>query len=302
MPNPIDRATAVSLAPRRSPVLARIPLDRLVDILDFAEDGIVTINAKHQIVLFNLGATKLFGYEPDEVAGRSINQIIPTRFHASHGGQIAEFGRSPEPAREMAKRREVSARRKDGSEFPAEISISKFVADGEMLFTAIVRDVTDRKQYEAVVRELEELRTRSQLADAEALIRESELRFHQIVEPDALRALCGYDWPGNIRELANVIERAQILAERNSIALEDLPESLYWHSAPTQVDVHAEGDTLEAMEHRHVATILERWNGNRLRAAAALGISGRTLYRLLDKYGLGKRSDLGADNSDERLS
>ena len=163
-------------------MLARIPLDRLVEILDLAEDGIITVDANHDIVLFNLGATKLFGYAPDEVAGQSINHLIPTQFHDSHGGKIAEFGRSPEPAREMATRREVYGRRKDGSEFSAEISISKFVADGEMLFTAIVRDVTDRKRYEVAGRELEALRTKARLSDAEAAARETETQFRRIVE------------------------------------------------------------------------------------------------------------------------
>ena len=120
------------------------------------------------------------------------------------------------------------------------------------------------------------------------------------VHPDALKALCGYDWPGNIRELANVIERAQILAEGNTIAPEDLPENLHRQSARSQVDVPAEGDTLEAMERKHVAMILERSLGNRVQAAAALGIGRRTLYRLIDKYGLGKENIPGADGTDSR--
>ena len=163
-------------------LLARIPPDRLVDILDVAEDGVVTIDARQEIVLFNRGAARLFGYDPDEVAGRSIDLLIPERFRPAHPAQVEEFGRSPETARTMGMRREVCGRRKDGSEFPAEVSISKFVADGQMLFTAVVRDVSERKRYEAAGRELEQLRAAARLVEAEAEARLSETQYRRIVE------------------------------------------------------------------------------------------------------------------------
>jgi len=168
--------------PGKAAVLARIPPDRLADILDIAEDGVVTVDARQEIVLFNRGAAKLFGYDPDEVAGRPLDLLIPERFHHSHRDQVAEFGRSPESARAMGMRREVCGRRKDGSEFPAEVSISKFTVGGELLFTAIIRDVAERKRYEAAGRELEELRTRAKLAAAEAAVRDSETQYRRIVE------------------------------------------------------------------------------------------------------------------------
>ncbi|MBA4068075.1 MAG: hypothetical protein C0501_31105 [Isosphaera sp.] len=154
---------------RKAAVLARIPPDRLADILDIAEDGIVTVDARQAIVLFNRGAAKLFGYDPDEVAGRPLDLLIPGRFRPAHQDQVAEFGRSPEPARLMGHRREVFGRRKDGSEFPAEVSISKFVVGEELLFTAIVRDVSQRTRYEEAERELTQLR-------AEAALRSSQER------------------------------------------------------------------------------------------------------------------------------
>jgi PAS domain S-box-containing protein len=149
-------------------VLARIPPDRLADILDIAEDGIVTVDARQQIVLFNRGAAKLFGYTPEEVVGRPLDLLIPPRFHESHRRDVDAFGRSGEAARLMGDRREVYGQRKDGSEFPAEVSISKFEGDGELVFTAIVRDVTERKRYEAARRELDQLRARAELAESQA--------------------------------------------------------------------------------------------------------------------------------------
>jgi len=155
-------------------VLSRIPSERLADILDITEDGIVTVDARQVIVLFNRGAARLFGYEPAEVVGRPLITLIPPRFRDAHADQVAEFGRAPEPARVMGERRSVWGRRKDGSEFPAEVSISKLEADGEMLFTAIVRDVTERKRYEAAQHELEHLRDQAKIAEAENAQRRAE--------------------------------------------------------------------------------------------------------------------------------
>ena len=109
-------------------------MDRLADILDIAEDGVVTVDAQQEIVLFNRGAARLFGYEPDEVAGKSLDLLLPDRYRLPHREQVVEFGRSGEAARPMGQRREVYGRRKDGSEFPAEVSISRFDNDGKPLW------------------------------------------------------------------------------------------------------------------------------------------------------------------------
>jgi len=149
-------------------VLARISPEQLTEILDIAEDGIVTADARREIVLFNRGAAKLFGYAPDEVVGRALEVLLPERFRNEHPAQVEGFARAPAAARLMGERREVYGRRKDGSEFPAEISISKFGTGAETLFTAIIRDVTERKRYEATQWELDQLRAKAQLADAQA--------------------------------------------------------------------------------------------------------------------------------------
>ncbi len=163
-------------------MLARLPPDRLPDILDIVEDGIVTVDAGHRIVVLNRGASHLFGYAPDEVAGGPLDLLLPERFRHAHRSQVAAFGRAAEPSRAMGARQEVWGRRKDGSEFPAEVSISKFDTGGETLFTAIVRDVTERKRYEAAGRELEELRAAARVAEAEAATRETETQYRRIVE------------------------------------------------------------------------------------------------------------------------
>jgi DNA-binding NtrC family response regulator len=95
-----------------------------------------------------------------------------------------------------------------------------------------------------------------------------------------------YDWPGNIRELANVLERAQILAEDHLITVDDLPEGM----SPTVAKAETSGpDTLNLAEteRRLVQQALRKVQGNKVLAAKALGITRRTLYRLIHKLKLG---------------
>ena len=146
----------------------RFAPERLAEILDIAEDGIVTVNSRQEMLLFNHGAVKLFGYDKAEVIGRPLHMLIPERFRKTHGELVTEFGHAGPPTRLMAERRDVFGVRKDGTEFPAEISISKSQVDGELLFTAIVRDVTERKRFEAGQRELDDLRAKAQLAESQA--------------------------------------------------------------------------------------------------------------------------------------
>jgi PAS domain S-box-containing protein len=155
---------------------ALVPDARLAEILNIAEDGIVTVNSRHEIVLFNRGAAKIFGYAPAEVLGKPLDMLIPPVSHAVHGAHVENFAKGPVASRTMAERRTISGRRKDGSEFPAEITISKLEADGEVLLTAIVRDAEDRKKYEtALLRLNQALEERVQARTAELAERNLQL-------------------------------------------------------------------------------------------------------------------------------
>jgi PAS domain S-box-containing protein len=127
---------------------------RLAGILDIAEDAIIVIEQDRSITLFNQGAAKLFGYDPDEVFGTSIDLLLPERFRTNHASHIDVFARDPESARRMALRREVFGLKKDGREFPAEASISKLTVGERTTFTVIVRDITDRLRTERQLQSL----------------------------------------------------------------------------------------------------------------------------------------------------
>jgi DNA-binding NtrC family response regulator len=105
------------------------------------------------------------------------------------------------------------------------------------------------------------------------------------IDPDAMRALLNYDWPGNIRELANVLERAQILAEDNLLTLDDLPEMLQTAAPPMEAR-GPDSLNLREMERRNALAALQQAKGNKVHAAKLLGITRRALYRLITKYGL----------------
>ena len=114
------------------------------------------------------------------------------------------------------------------------------------------------------------------------------------IEDDALNALLRYPWPGNVRQLINVLERAKILADDDVIRLHELPKEVLsggQASVPpqpgTSVAVVTEAtDDLNAAQRHKVLEVLKRESFNKARAARALGISRRKLYRLLEKYGL----------------
>ena len=105
-------------------------------------------------------------------------------------------------------------------------------------------------------------------------------------EPVAKQALKNYHWPGNVRQLINAVERAKILADDELIRLDNLPSEVTRDLAvPTRYLEDPEMD-LAALNRAHVLQMLRREKGNKLRASKALGITRRSLYRLLEKYNI----------------
>jgi two-component system cell cycle sensor histidine kinase/response regulator CckA len=126
---------------------------RLTNLIGIAIDAIISVDADHRIEIFNKGAESIFGYRAEEVIGKTLDILLPQRFVEQHRAHVRNFADSSEQARLMGGRAHVLGRRKNGSEFPAEASISKQSIDGRLVFTVILRDVTERKQAEAALTE-----------------------------------------------------------------------------------------------------------------------------------------------------
>jgi DNA-binding NtrC family response regulator len=127
------------------------------------------------------------------------------------------------------------------------------------------------------------------------------------IDDEALAALERYDWPGNVRQLYNVIERGKILADDQRIRLRDLPTEVALGRSSESEDA----SNLTEIERVHIYEVLRRERGNKARAARALGVSRRTLYRFLSKYGeelaagqagLGARTRLAKDARPKKTS
>jgi len=109
------------------------------------------------------------------------------------------------------------------------------------------------------------------------------------IEPAALEAMERYAWPGNVRQLINALERAKILAESEVIRLQNLPREVVAPPAPpraAEIQVGDLTDDLAAIQRSKVVEVLRRESGNKSKAARALGIERRKLYRLLERYAI----------------
>ncbi|MGE5860115.1 MAG: sensor histidine kinase [Ignavibacteria bacterium] len=121
---------------------------RLSGIIHSAMDAIISINSDLNIILFNEAAEKMFKIKSDEVIGTPVSRFIPDRFKEIHSNHINNFGSTGITNRSMGNLGRVSGIRNNGDEFPIEASISQVEVSGEKIFTVILRDITDRKNYE----------------------------------------------------------------------------------------------------------------------------------------------------------
>ena len=128
--------------------MADTPTHLLATILEHAAESIVAVNGAQQIIVFNKAAEKTFGYSAEEVLGQPLDLLLPDQVVKAHHQHVQNFAASADPSRPMEHRQSLFAKRKDGSEFPVEIGLSKLETGDGILFTAMIVDITERRQSE----------------------------------------------------------------------------------------------------------------------------------------------------------
>ena len=233
---------------RAAEAARRLSDARFVNIVSAAADAIISVDQDQRIVLFNRGAEVIFGYAASEMLGQPLERLLPARFGELHHRHMRNFAAAPDASRRMAERGEIWGRRKDGTEFPAEASISKLTQDGGMIFTAILRDVTARKQAEDEIRMLNtqlEQRVIERTAQLEAANKELEA-FSYSVSHDLrapLRSIDGFsqalleDYTAKLDDQGkNYLSRVRAATQRMAELIDDMLNLSRVARAPMQCE------------------------------------------------------------------
>ena len=140
-------------------VALRESREQLHSIVQSTDEGIISLNSQGKVVLWNTGAEALFGFSMEEMKGQTLECIIPERFRQAHQQGILRASRAGKKT-VVGEMFELMGLRRDGSEFPLELSLGYWHKHGEIFFTGIVRDITARRKTERALhcreRELEQ--------------------------------------------------------------------------------------------------------------------------------------------------
>jgi PAS domain S-box-containing protein len=153
--------------------------------LDYVPDAVVVVDSRGQVVLANSQAERMFQRSSQELAGLAIEALLPERFRATHLLHREQYKQTPH-VRPMGTVMELTALRGDGSEFPVEISLGPIPASDDLAVFAVIRDLTERRRTEAVLREHQ-----AQVLAARTI--------QQQLLPDQRPEIEGYDIAGVLR-------------------------------------------------------------------------------------------------------
>jgi PAS domain S-box-containing protein len=136
---------------------ANLDLDGLFgEIFSASPDAVVVIDALHHIVLASPAVTILFGYQPEELLGQLIDVLVPDGQREAHGSHLRQFFASPHP-RDMGVGLDLAGRRRDGVEFPIDVSLTPVNLHGALYVAAYVRDASERRRVLDRVRAVNEI-------------------------------------------------------------------------------------------------------------------------------------------------
>ncbi len=237
------------------------------ELVDAAPDGILVTGQQGTILLINAEGERMFGYGHGELVGQPIHVLVPDQLRDQHPGHVARFHDAPR-LRPMGSGIDLRARRRDGSEFPVEISLSPILHDGQRLVVAGVRDVTERR---AIEREAK--RANAYLMSAVDAIQDAFALFDEHDRVVMVNSTC-----------------RQLLGGRQPLAMvgrrfdELLPDALAAGAFDTSTESReALLSRWLAYHHAPVGTIEVRWGGGRyLRVSSRKTPEHGTVSQIVD--------------------
>lgn len=185
--------------------MLNLPEEFARSALDAAPDAMIIVDSAGVIRFANRQLSALFGYAHDEVVGVGVEQLMPERFRGRHVAHRRDYHAALR-LRPMGAGLSLFGRRRDGSEFPLEISLSPIAGPGATLVAAAIRDVTDRDRAEAELREARESAERANLAKSRFLATAS----HDLRQPLQTLSLLS----GALRRMVKGSDAAEVLAQQ----------------------------------------------------------------------------------------
>jgi DNA-binding NtrC family response regulator len=250
-----------------------------------SDKGLVVINCA--ALPESLLESELFGHEKGSFTGAV--QAKPGLFEVADGGTlfIDEIGEMPGSLQaKMLRVLEDGSLRRVGSLKERRVNVRLLAATNRNLSDEVNQGrFREDLYYRINVMSLELPPLRQRQGDIPLLVAHF-LGAGWEIDDEAMKLLERYDWPGNVRQLINAIERAKILADDNTVRVRDLPKEVVHSTADTAQPQPEETDELASIERAKVVEVLRRMSGNKTRAARALGIDRRKIYRLVEKYNI----------------
>ena len=153
---------------------------RFRSVAQSATDAMISVDGAGNIVFWNLAAENIFGYQEDEVLGGPLTLLMPARYREAHESGIARLKAGGE-SRIIGTTVELHGLKRDGTEFPVELSLAAWTSDEHTCFTGILRDITERKRAEEALRKAHDS-LEIKVVERTRELRESEQRFRDISE------------------------------------------------------------------------------------------------------------------------
>ena len=176
----------------RSEEQLRLSTQRFSSVVESAMDAIITLDQDQRVIVFNRSAEKMFGCSSWDAIGKPLDRFLPAEFREIHHTHVRSFGEAGVTTRSMTSPGVLSALRANGEQFPIEATVSQVQVAGQKLYTVIMRDITERKRNEEILRQ-SEARFRSIYEQAAVGIQQVSFAGKLLMVNAAMCRMLGYE-------------------------------------------------------------------------------------------------------------